>query len=196
MSIKTGGEAIILLLHPGPEDVKIERINRTQIEKILFLLKREAGFEIGDYKFKADDYGPCAEEMYDDLEVLLDTHILEPHVDTPDLIFLLDDEIHEQDSDEFEKTQNATETYSLTNTGKKVAQRLYNELKEDEKIRLNRIKREFGSLPLNDLIRYVYNKYPDLTIGSKIKYKILLKTAFGSKSKLTKFKRDEDDFRS
>lgn len=188
MSIKSGGEAIILLLHPGPEDIKIERINRTQIEKLLFLLKQEAGFEISDYEFKADDYGPCADKMYDDLETLLDIPILETHISTPDLIGKLDDKSHEQDSDEFEKTHDPKEAYSLTNTGKKVAQKLYQELIENEKIKLNQVKREFGSLPLRDLIRYIYNKYPDFTDKSKIKYQVMF--PISPKSKLTKFKRD------
>jgi len=40
-----------------------------------------------------------------------------------------------------------------------------------EKIR--RIKTKYGALSLQDLLHYVYTKYPDMTTASEIKDKVL-----------------------
>lgn len=191
MTVETGKETIILLLYDEPKLAKIRKVTRTYIEKMLFLLKEEAGFAISDYTFKSDDYGPCAGEMYDDLELLSDLNIIRTQQGPLDIIDKLDDEIHEQSANEFEQALEIkikkTLYYDLTKTGKKVAAKLYKELNEDEKSRLNYVKHEFGSFPLRDIIRYIYNKYPELTDKSKIRKKILFPIA--SKRKLARFRR-------
>lgn len=189
MTVETGKETIILLLYDKPQVAKIRKVTRTYIEKMLFLLKKEAGFAISDYTFKSDDYGPCAGEMYDDLELLLGLGIIKTQKGAIDVIDKLDDEVHEQSIYDFTSVggKKGTLYFELTATGNKVASKLYKELSEDEKTRLNYVKREFGSFPLRDIIRYVYNKYPEFTDKSKIKKETLF--AITPKTKLARFRR-------
>ena len=60
-------------------------------------------------------------------------------------------------------------TYYLTRSGKKVAGVLYDGATRSEIARIEFIKAKFNKLDLHNVLRYVYSKYPEHTIKSKIR---------------------------
>lgn len=67
----SGMKAILALLYSkGPSNHLCEEVvGRTKLEKLLFLLEKEA-LLTWDYEFEAYDYGPCSDKTYDDIGVL------------------------------------------------------------------------------------------------------------------------------
>lgn len=67
-----------------------------------------------------------------------------------------------------------TRDFALTDRGRRYYEALRQEVLTEEKEReLSQFKERFGSLPLRQLIRYVYNRYPELTEKSLIRDQIL-----------------------
>ena len=153
----------------------------TRLQKLLFLLKEEAklspstgkGFEFTAWKF-----GPVSKELYDDLEKLENLGLLrsEPVAmsstterDEFDLSFddLMGDE-ESQSRDSLEEKQ-----YSLTPEGLGWVQAHFHPVKEKKTLdTVRRIKTKYGALSLQDLLHYVYTKYPEMTSQSEIKDKV------------------------
>ncbi|AWR98093.1 conjugal transfer protein [Acidianus sulfidivorans JP7] len=124
-------------------------INATKIQKIFFLLQEELHVDLG-LTFKAWLFGPYSKELYDVLDELKKEGIVE---ETPiDIVDPL--------------------------TGRVVARAREFNLKEkidnidvDEKI-LNFFK-EWVKKPREEILEYVYKKYPKYTDNSTIREKIL-----------------------
>lgn len=201
MIVESGMETIVALLYsPGATGKICEEIcGITKLEKLLYLLKKEGGFPITDYRFEYYDYGPCAMDVYDDLEALKDASLLkvESAGKLKDAIEILDTREHELHFEEIEipLSEKRVELYSLTEDGKKAGKKIFEQLQITEKQSLLRIKKSFNLVPLIDLIRYIYTKYPETAAKSKIRDKILAPSKFGTKTKLKPFKREEEDFR-
>ena len=60
--------------------------------------------------------------------------------------------------------------FTLTDRGEAVAEQLLKEIPAKAWKDLVAIKQRYVSLPLTQLIRYVYRKYPELTQKSKLKH--------------------------
>ena len=154
----------------------------TRLQKLLFLLEEEAkllppsgkGFD-----FTAWKYGPVSKELYDDLEKLENLGLLQSEpvamssnteCDEFDLSFddLMGDE-EAQFRDNLEEKQ-----YSLTQEGLKWVKAHVDPVKEKKTVEtVRRIKTKYGALSLQDLLHYVYTKYPAMTSESEIKDKVL-----------------------
>ena len=67
----------------------------------------------------------------------------------------------------------ATRNFALTARGRKYYEALIDELPPSTEKLLEEFKNRFCALPLRQLIRYVYKKYPDFTKNSLIKDEIL-----------------------
>ena len=187
-------EDIILLLLEANEKLlgKHALSGVTRLEKLLFLLQKETDFEkIGSfYEFTAHNFGPFSKEVYEALDFLEGFELIQVkervhssyYANVGEVLLLQEianvgeilllQEISEGEVDEV-TTDNAIgiteKLFTLTEDGHKVAQKLRQTIegrrpKDIEE--LNGIIRRYGKLPLNQLIRYVYRQYPEMTVKS------------------------------
>lgn len=164
--IESGVDVLLALLYaPGTTGQPAEPIRgTTRLQKLLFLLWKEGSFyeDVPNlYNFKAYDFGPCMDDLYDDLEFAEDIGLVTAQ-EVPS-----GNEYEGADEDAFLKdfgfrwTQQSTRRdFSLTETGIEAGQEIYNALDKDKQNQLNQIKRRFNSMQFFDLLRYVYRKYP------------------------------------
>lgn len=123
----------------------------TRFEKLVFLTKEEvlakqrgAG---SDFTFEPNRFGPLAVELYDELEYLNSSNLI---------------------------SKTAANVFQITDLGKryfesKVSKRVPSKTLE----KIQELKKKWDRQDLGALLRYVYQKYPDYTVNSEIKDKIL-----------------------
>jgi len=177
----TRGQMLMMLLAaPGVRGKEGEPIQgTTRLQKLLFLMEHEAKIKPSkgdDFDFTAWKFGPVSKELYDDLEKLENLGLLEsePVSDPSDTELdeyglSFDDLMGEEESqsrDNFEEKR-----YKLSEKGLQwVRDR---ELHTEAFDKIKRIKEKYGALSLQDLLHYVYTKFPDMTTASEIKGKVL-----------------------
>jgi len=177
MSNDVDREDILLLIF----DAYARRLGRkvfngaTRLEKIIFLLSRDApianSFEFRPYKF-----GPYSKAVYEAADFLRQINLVDV-TDRPLYSHFLAEEEEELARDI--NAENGIETmdeeslpssgherqFALTSNGRKVAQSLreiWQREHPDDLAALETVVERFGSLPLNQLIRYVYKRYPEM----------------------------------
>ena len=184
---------VLLMLGVDPDGDVGEGIGGiTRLQKLLYLLEREEnltptedGFEFAAYKA-----GPYSSKLYDDLEFLENLGFVETEVaadataeeaaevDLLDFDELIGDGAVSSDggtadgmaaADAYEERR-----FRITDEG---AQRIRSLIESGEYEPLadgiRRIKRKYGAHSLSDLLYHVYQKYPDMTVESEIKEKVL-----------------------
>ncbi len=177
----TRGQMLMMLLAaPGVRGKEGEPIQgTTRLQKLLFLMEHEAKLKPtrgNDFDFTAWKFGPVSKELYDDLEKLENLGLLESEpVSEPSKTELdeyglsFDDLMGEEESqsrDSFEEKR-----YRLSEKGLNwVRDR---ELHTEAFDKIGKIKEKYGALSLQDLLHYVYTKFPDFTKASEIKGKVL-----------------------
>ena len=131
------------------------------------------------FEFTAWKFGPVSKELYDDLEKLENLGLLQSQPvamssdterDEFELSFddLMGDE-ESQSTDNLEEKQ-----YSLTPQGLQWVQARVDPVRDKNALeKVRRIKTKYGALSLQDLLHYVYTKYPAMTSASEIKDKVL-----------------------
>lgn len=182
--LKSALDVLIVLLYSqgseGRVDEPIEGI--TRLDKLMYLLSKTHEFATiisKGYHFEADNFGPFAPELFDDIEALKQEDVIRVVSErkTRDKIETIDEEYVEKEAIDSENVTSwksyPVEKYELTDSGKRVASLLYNNLTSEQKEELKRIKSVFGQMNLNSLLHYVYSKYPELTGESVIKGRIL-----------------------
>ncbi len=133
---------------------------RTRLEKILFLTRKEVLDKLitpqatGFYQFTPYRFGPFSEDLYDDLEFLRDNGFIEI------------------------RGEPGSEVFSITHKGttfleQKVRKRLLPDVLEE----VVRLKNKYARLSIQELIVYVYNRYPEYAVKSEIRESILGKVA-------------------
>jgi len=164
--IESGIDVLLALLYaPGASGQTAEPIHgTTRLQKLLFLLWKEGKFyeDIPNlYNFKAYDFGPCMDDLYDDLEFAEDIGLLTiDEVPSGNEYEGADEDAFLQDFG-FRLVKRPTRRdFVLTETGQEAAKEIYDALDKDRRQRLNQIKRRFNSMQFFDLLRYVYHKYP------------------------------------
>jgi len=171
MPLKSALELLIVLLYSNNKE-KIEGI--TRLIKLIFLLIKEGGFSEFEKEvdFEAYHYGPWSAEIYLDYTKTLEEigiikieekESIEPDIDT---IYFSDVE---------ELREGKMKIFSLTKKGEKVGKVLFERLTEEEKKKIEEIKRGWNHRSLNELIEYIYYKYIGYTKKSKIKNEVLSK---------------------
>lgn len=198
MSIASAADLLLLLLHAkgntGEYNEEIKGI--TRLEKLIYLLLKEGGFEEklkNDIHFEAYDFGPYSAEVYNILEVLKEMDVVNTRTVRYDTFREVIDELlyRELEDQPIISKERTMEVYSLTEDR---GLRLIKGLKERGRITekdietVERIKSEYNGLKLDNLLKYVYEKYPESTKKSKIVDKIL---GFGIRPDLKPFKREE-----
>ena len=181
-SLESGLDVLIVLLYSeGPNSQIGEPIEGiTRLDKIMYLLSKNPEFgkiiEKG-YRFEADNFGPFAPELFDDIEALKHENIISVVSTraTKNKIDTIDEEYVEKGaSNRVADKEDVTswksypvERYELTEEGMTVGAKLYNCLTEKQQTELKRIKRVFAEMNLGALLHYVYTKYPSLLANQK-----------------------------
>lgn len=164
--IETGLDVVLaLLIAPGTSGGEGEPVRGiTRLQKLLFLLWKEGAFyeDIPNlYNFKAYDFGPCMDDLYDDLDFAEDIELISVQEVASGNEFEGGDEDAFLADFGFKPIKRpARRDFALTKTGQEAAKEIYDNLDEQRRQRLNQIKRRFNSMPFFDLLRYVYRKYP------------------------------------
>ena len=137
------------------------------------MLQKES--EIGsllteDPEYRPDNFGPFSVKVYQAVETLAAVNII---VDTSELSQSTEDMWESSQIVGTESDPYATRNFTLTPRGEKYYRALISELPADTENLLGQLKNRFAPLPLRQLIRYVYMKYPEFTQKSLIKDDIL-----------------------
>lgn len=144
----------------------------TRLEKLLFLADQEehvGQLVAAGFKFKAYDYGPYSKEVYEAVDVLEQAGLVtESRYQDEDAAA---DEMEEVSAGTDER-EGLERRFSLTQDGRDVAGLLAREHPKAATL-LGAIKEKYGTLPLRQLIRYVYTKYPSYAEASVIRDEIL-----------------------
>lgn len=127
----------------------------TRFQKLVFLAQEEFDVQsiLGDeYEYQADKYGPFSPEFATALDQLQNKGFLEKEEETT-------------------RAGNEKHTFKLTGKGRQAVRKLQAE--EEDQIRelldkSSLLMENYGSQPLERLLRYVYNKYPDYTSESEL----------------------------
>lgn len=180
--IQLDPEDIILLLLEANEKLlgKHALSGVTRLEKLLFLLQKEGDFEnIGSfYEFTAHNFGPFSKEVYEALDFLEGFELIKVkdrvhssyYANVGEVLLLQEISEGEVDGLTTGDAIGVTEKmFTLTEDGHKVAQKLRQTIEQrrpKDIEELNGIIRRYGKLPLNQLIRYVYRQYPEMTVKS------------------------------
>ena len=139
---KDGRDWILVLLHACGGEIR----GRLRLQKLMFLLKR--GYKIGlPYNFIPYAYGPYCADIFEDLVGLREEGLVEVRGEGA--------EPHEMVEDP------KTTSFFLTERGKERAKEIYRGLSGEAKGALIALNGEFNKLSTRDLIRYVYDHYPD-----------------------------------
>lgn len=169
-------DIVLLVLEANARLLKKPSLNGiTRLEKLLFLLERETDFEgVGRFfAFEPHNFGPFSKDVYSAIEFLDACELITTReksysspYSTADECKLLS-EISETDfSDDDTGATVKERQYSLTDNGRKVAHIMRNAIRqrrESDVTQLDSIVRRYGTMPLNQLIRYVYRQYPAMT---------------------------------
>jgi uncharacterized protein YwgA len=156
----------------------------TRIQKFLFLLENELGLKpSGDgFEFKAYKAGPYTPKIYDDLEFLENLGLVKSEVsglateaeasELSDIEF--DELMGDEAPDESKETDYEERLYCLTDDGKEKVEALLKDKNYEPIVEgIRKIKSKYSNYSLNDLLYYVYTKFPEWTTESEIKDKIL-----------------------
>jgi hypothetical protein len=174
-------DLVLVLLAADTSDPKQRfRCNGiTRLEKLLFLLSHDEAFKpfakevAAPFTFEAYHYGPYSKAVYDAVDLLKALRLLrEKRVDVSTGLDL-SEEFEALDLDDLEEIDGTVERqFILTEDGKAVAKLLSTRISPDGKAILSRLKDRFGRMPLRQLLRYVYARYPDFTVKSRIRSEV------------------------
>jgi len=142
----TKSEQLLLLLDVDREHAVM---GRTRLAKLLFLVQKEIletgklGPEREGYEFRADRYGPFSDEIFDEIEFLSDEGLIS------------------------RSGENENEAFQITDIGSKfVRERILTRSSPAAIEEVKRLRTRYGSLPLSQLLQFVYTKYPEYAVKS------------------------------
>ena len=130
---------------------------RTRFQKLIFLMQMEGNLNdlapTDTYRFEPYDYGPFSSTLYDDLDIHIERGLIDDSKE----------ELDEEDDIVKYKYQLEPEGQEFIEEELSVGEleRIINEAK--------RIVREYGDMPLPELIDLVYSKYPDYAENSVLR---------------------------
>lgn len=177
-------DAVILLLGVPSETSKLQgRLQGiTRLEKMIFLLEREtnlSAYLTEDANFVAYNFGPFSPKVYQEVETLAAAGLLldsaTPADDTADSwewFAAIDAAQDARPGDAY-----TTRAFALTDLGLRYYEILAGQLPAKTMDELASFKDRFGGVSLRQLVRYVYENYPDYTERSLIREDILGQSA-------------------
>jgi uncharacterized protein YwgA len=169
---------IALLYAKGNENEYGEPIEGiTRLDKLMFILYKNPKFEKiieKGYNFQPDNFGPFAPELFDDIEALKDEKVIKvnssrnpkTHAEVAaEEINTLEEEIIENDYQ--------VKEFKLTEEGIEIGKLIWNGLSIEQQSLLNSMKKFWTDRSLDELLHYVYKKYPETAEKSRIKDRYL-----------------------
>ena len=193
----TGADYLLLLFYlKGKSNEKAEPIEgRTRITKMMFIFNKEIfrklkldelSLEEDLPSFEAYHYGPFSSDVHEQLDLFTNIELLKEETrnfgktnewDYDNELKSLEDleNYVQEDNDLLEDNGMTVSVYSLTTMGIKYVE---NEIlpnipnKENVIPFLEQFKKQINTTDLNNLLSYVYNKYPEYASKSKIKGKV------------------------
>jgi len=155
---------LTLLYAPGSTGCRIEPVcGITRLQKLIFLLWKE-GFcqDVPNlYNFKACDFGPRMDDLFDDLAFAEEIGLLSV-TEVPS-----GNKYEGADEDAFVRTFDlpvagnvGKHKYMLTNIGNDPGGEFFEGLMQADRKAVVRVKCRFNLMPFWVLVRYVYRKYP------------------------------------
>ena len=191
----SGRDILLLLLYvPGATGEFNEPIRgRTRLMKFLFIFEREIWQayrfdrsieKVAMPEFYPWNFGPFSKDVFDDVEFFVRIGMIEVSGGG-------EQEATLEEAEEFAWWQSTTavgessegeeysdytdEVFQLSDLGKGFIEdaRLYESLSENQRAILSEYKRRFNDTPLYAILRYVYDKYPEMTDKSQIRDQVL-----------------------
>ena len=172
-AIETDDVVVLLLGAPGGAEEPGHLDGVTRLEKLVFLLEHETpvrSWVTDGANFRSDKFGPFSAKIYaaaDSLSaygLLRDSaRVSENTEDRWEAVNVVGDE-----PDPY-----TTRTFELTERGRKYYAALIGELPSEAEGLLTQFKDRFARLPLRQLVRYVYERYPEFTDKSEIRDEIM-----------------------
>lgn len=187
MSTISKRDILLLMLGTGKDSDIANGINGiTRLQKLLFLLENEDDIKKIDdgYGFKAYKAGPYSPTIYDDLEFLENLGLINAETsgvateeEEADMDFTFEELMDDGELSEMRTPDLYDEKrFRITEDG---ADRVKTILEKTEYASvvdgIRKIKSKFGHYSLDDLLYYVYTKYPEMTTESEIKDHVLSK---------------------
>lgn len=172
-------DAIVLLLGAPTTTPSLEfRIEGvTRLEKLIYLLERETELKefvaLEDAEFEAHNFGPFSSKIYMAVDTLAAAELVEDSAKLAPSSEDLWEAKEVAGSVPAEADPYITRNITLTDRGQRYYKAIVQELPESTETMLSGFKDRFGALPLRELIRYVYERYPEDTGKSLIKNDIL-----------------------
>lgn len=171
MAIENSLDLLLCLLYAKGGSRKTgEKIKgMTRLQKLFFLLWKEAGFDkyVSSLKeFEAYNYGPFSNSLYDDIEFAEEIGLIKVEYSEPE--YNLENIDEEEFLESFAASEGievdanpARKDFQLTDLGEKEAKDIWGSLEPETKKKIISIKTRYNSKPFMELMRYVYKKYPE-----------------------------------
>lgn len=168
---------VIVLLLGSPTNkpaLKNQISGITRLEKLVFLIENELSVKelmCEDAGFTAYNFGPFSAAVYKAVDSLSGYGLIE---DTGSITSSNEDSweqirvIGVSQADPY-----ATRDFRLTERGIQYYEVISGDISEEDLAELTKLKDQFGSMPLRQLVRYVYQQYPHMTENSIIRDEIL-----------------------
>lgn len=114
----------------------------TRFQKLVFLAQQETDLP-ATYNYYADQFGPFSQQLHSDLDELAQRGLLERN-------------------EQKNEVGNTKYVYSITTDGMAVVRGLLDQKTGISKVfeKLQDIKKQYNDEPLQELLRYVYQRYP------------------------------------
>jgi len=145
----------------------------TRLEKLIFLLEQETEFEkevAEPFTFEPYHYGPYSAAVYSAVDFLRAMRLIdERQVDVSSGLDISEEAEALDQSDLNPDSPYIERQLILTGDGKAVAKVLSTRVSSSGKEALTEIKDRYGSMPLRQLLRYVYSRYPEFAERSRIR---------------------------
>lgn len=173
--VETDDVVVLILGAPGGSAPRGYLEGVTRLEKLVFLVERET--PVRDWltesaDFKSYRFGPFSAKIYQAVDKLAAADLIRDSArkaptseDRWESVTAL---VDSTDVDPY-----TTRTFELTDRGSRYYAALISELPPNAESTLERFKERFATLPLRQLVRYVYERYPQFTDQSEIRDQIL-----------------------
>lgn len=168
-------DAVVLVLGPETQSMPAGRLNGiTRLEKLVFLLEQEN--DIGKLLTEAPEYeshnfGPFSKKVYEAVDMLEAAGLLRRRTVSAGSA---EDTWESQDVLGTEDVaQYAERQFELTDDGKRYYQALLKEMPRGTERKLQQFKQAFATMSLRQLLRYVYERYPQYTDKSIIRRQVM-----------------------
>ena len=166
---------VVLLGAPTRSPGLVDKITGiTRLEKLIYILdvETDVGQVLTDSpEFVPHNFGPFSQKVYQAIDILASANL----VTDSSQIDVSNDESWETGKyiDDEPDQQYTSREISLTERGRRYYSALEAEFGSDVVSIVSTVKDRFGSLPLTQLVRYVYQRHPDQIENSIIRNKVL-----------------------